>query len=274
MALTGAILHEPMAPLPARVPGTLRAILQKCLAKEPSRRYQSARRSPRRVGDDASGSAAAVIAAGVASDMTPRLARGRVARWGAVAAARRRHRGGRRVECDAPANCRPLSRTTITLGPDESFVGDGPSVAISPDGRRIAYTARQGGQQRLYVRPLDRFEATPLAGTDGATMPFFSPDGRWVGFFANGKLQKVSIEGGTPVTLCDAPRGRGADWGPDDSIIFAPDGNTGLSQIAAAGGAPRILTTLNAKRASSVTAHRRFCPAARRCSSPSSPVRN
>ena len=81
-------------------------------------------------------------------------------------------------------------------------------------------------------------------------MPFFSPDGRWVGFFASGKLQKVSIDGGTPVTLCDAPRGRGADWGPDDSIVFAPDGNTGLSQISAAGGAPRILTTLSGKEAS------------------------
>ena len=100
----------------------------------------------------------------------------------------------------APA--RPLSRMTITLGPDESFVGDWVSVAISPDGRRIAYAARRGGQQRLYVRPLDRFEATPLAGTEGATMPFFSPDGLWVGFFASGKLQKVSIEGGAPVTLC------------------------------------------------------------------------
>ena len=109
-------------------------------------------------------------------------------------------------------------------------------------------SARRGERQRLYVRPLDRFEATELAGTEGASMPFFAPDGLWVGFFASGKLQKVSVDGGAPVTLCDAPRGRGGDWGPDDSIIFAPDGNTGLSQIAAAGGTPRILTTLNVEK--------------------------
>src|SRR4029077_11151339 len=119
---------------------------------------------------------------------------------------------------------RPLSRMTITLGPDESIIDDWPAVAISPDGRRVAYVAHRGDQQRLFVRPLDRFEATLLAGTDGASMPFFSPDGRGGGFFGSGKLQKVAIEGGTPITLCDAPRGRGADWGPDDSIIFAPDG--------------------------------------------------
>ena len=248
VALTGAILHQPMAPLPARVSGTLRAILQKCLAKEPSQRYQSAAEVRAVLEMMRPDPAAAVIAAGVASDTTPRPARGRVARWVAVAAL------AGVVVVVAAWNLmrnrelpdRSLSRTTITLGPDESIVDEQP-IAISPDGRRIAYTARQGGQQRLYVRPLDRFEATALAGTNGASRPFFSPDGRWVGFFASGKLQKVSIEGGAPVTLCDAPRGRGADWGPDDSIIFAPNGNTGLSQIPAAGGAPRILTTLNAK---------------------------
>ena len=105
VALTGAILHEPMAPLPARVPGTLRAILQKCLAKEPSQRYQSAAEIRAVLEMTRPDPAAAVIAAGVAGDTTPRPARGRVVRWGAVAALARRRRGGRRVECDAPGAC-------------------------------------------------------------------------------------------------------------------------------------------------------------------------
>jgi serine/threonine-protein kinase len=247
VALTGAILHEPMAPLPSRVPATLRAILQKCLAKEPSQRYQSAAEVRAVLEMMRPDPAAAVKAAGVASDTTPRLARSRVARWSAVAGiAGVAVIAAWSVTRQAPAQ--QLSRVTITLGPNESFVGDAVSVAISPEGRRVAYVARRGEQQLLYVRLLDRFEAMPLAGTEGASQPFFSPDGRWLGFFAGGKLRKVPVEGGAPVTLCDAPRGRGADWGPDDSIIFAPDGNTGLSQIAAAGGVPRPITTLDGKK--------------------------
>ena len=250
LALTGAIQHEPMAPLPSRVPGTLRAILQKCLAKEPSQRYQSAAEIRAVLEMTRPDPAAAAIAPGVASDPEPRRTRrtrGRIIGWGAVAALAAVVAVVAAWAVMRPAPARPLSRTTISLGPDESFASDWGTIAISPDSRRIAYAARHGGQQRVYVRPLDRFEATALAGTEGGDLPFFSPDGLWIGFFANGKLQKVSIEGGAPVTLADAPRGRGADWGPDDSIIFAPDGNTGLSQIAAAGGTPRVLTTLNTK---------------------------
>ena len=248
LALTGAILHEPMPALPARVPGTLRAILQKCLAKEPSQRYQSAAEIRAVLEMTRPDPGAAAIAPDVAGSSTPRPTRGHLAHWSAVAALAGVIAvvAAWNVLREAPAIA--LSRMTITLGSDESFVGDGPSVAISPDGHRVVYAARRGDQQRLYVRPLDRFEATLLAGTDGATLPFFSPDGRWGGFFASGKLQKVSIDGGRPVTLCDAPRGRGADWGPDDSIIFAPDGNTGLFQVSAAGGVPRILTTLDSKK--------------------------
>jgi serine/threonine-protein kinase len=249
-ALTGAILHEPMAPLPARVSGTLRAMLQKCLAKEPSQRYQSAAEVRAVLEMTRPEPAASVIAAGADSDSTPRSARGRVARWVAVAALAGVVAGIAAWTTRRQAPATPLSRMTITLGPDESFADEWMPLAISPDGRRIAYVARRGGQQRLYLRPLDRFEATPLAGTEDGYLPFFSPDGLWLGFFASGKLQKVSIEGGTPVILCDAPRGRGADWGPDNSIIFAPDGNTGLSQISAAGGVPRILTTLNGQESS------------------------
>ena len=251
VALTGAILHEPMAPLPVRIPGTLRTVLQKCLAKEPSQRYQSAAEIRAVLEMIRPYQDAVVIGPEVANGKAGRFARGRIAGWSVVAAL---------IGVVAVVAVRdlmresasPLSRLTITLGPDESLVADPllplSPVAISPDGRQVAYVARRGERQRLYVRPVDRFEARLIAGTEDAQGPFFSPDGRWLGFFASGKLRKVSTEEGAPVTLCDAPQGRGADWGPDDSIVFAPEQNAGLLQISAMGGSPRSVTTLSSAR--------------------------
>src|SRR5262249_50454580 len=85
----------------------------------------------------------------------------------------------------------------------------------------------------------------PLAGTEGATDPFFSPDGKWIGFFAQGMLQKVSVSGGTPQIICDAPLDAGGTWGQDGIIYFAPTVNSGLWSVRAAGGKPQELTKLD-----------------------------
>ncbi len=93
---------------------------------------------------------------------------------------------------------------------------------------------------------MDRFESTPLPGTEDGTGPFFSPDGQWIGFFAGGKLKKVSVNGGQPVTLCEAPNPAGASWGPDDAIVFTPTFTmSSLMRIPAAGGTPHKLTEPN-----------------------------
>ena len=118
-----------------------------------------------------------------------------------------------------------------------------PALALSPSGHGLIFVAREGGTQRLYLRALDRFEASPIAGSDGAAAPFFSPDGEWVGFFAHGKLEKVALAGGEPLILCDSPYPYGASWGEDGSILFAPDYASGLRRAAAAGGPPTVLTT-------------------------------
>ena len=98
------------------------------------------------------------------------------------------------------------------------FVED---VAVSPDGSYLVYVGSRGGHSQLYLRRMNPpGESRPIPGTDGADDPFFSPDGRWVGFFAGAKLQKVAISGGPPVVLCTAPGHRGASWGPDDTIVF------------------------------------------------------
>ena len=135
------------------------------------------------------------------------------------------------------------------------------TVTVSPDGRRLAFIATDAtGKRLLWVRPLDSLAAQPLAGTDDANHPFWSPDSRFIGFFAAGKLKKIEVTGGSPSTLCNAPNGRGGDWNRDDVIIFAPDNRTGLSRVSAAGGEPSPVTTLDSSRQESTHRFPRFLP--------------
>jgi len=139
----------------------------------------------------------------------------------------------------------PLTRTTITLpsGQELDTRGGAHPLAIAPDGRRIAYVADAGGRTLLYIRSLDAFEPKPIAGTEGAQYPFFSPDAEWLAFFAAGKLKRVAVRGGSPLTICDVPIvGHGADWAPDGTIVFDP-GNAGLVRVPATGGVPEPLTS-------------------------------
>ncbi len=135
------------------------------------------------------------------------------------------------------------------------------AFALSPDGRLLAFTGRRGDQLHLYLRPFDTGDAIEVNGTDGAGSPFFSPDGAWIGFWADGKIKKVRADGGPIMDVCaTSPTGGdqkassdrslhgeivGASWGSDDTIVFAlPFG--GLWQVAARGGVPTSFTTLRA----------------------------
>ncbi len=152
----------------------------------------------------------------------------------------------------------PITRLALTLteqlgstraGLDENV------VALSPDGKRLVYVTVQG----LYLRPMDSLQASPIPGTEEALSAFFSPDGQWVGFFTDGELKKVSISGGAPLTLCDAAGVRGASWGTDNTIVFGQTG-AGLSQVSAAGGTPRQLTTLDSKTGETDQIHPQILP--------------
>src|SRR5262249_2194537 len=147
-------------------------------------------------------------------------------------------------------------RLAVTLPTGNRLVlGNTPVLSLSPHGSRLVYVANHGGSTQLYVRAIDRLEATPIPGTEGAESPFFSPDGQSVGFFAEGKLKKVSLSGGAPMTLCSASLNRGASWGPDDTIIFTPtDSISGLFEVSADGGTPKPLTTPDRKKGE--TSHR------------------
>ena len=136
---------------------------------------------------------------------------------------------------------RSLVRLDVDLGPDVSLGSvPGATQIISPDGTRIVYVS----QNRLFTRRLDQPKATELGGTQGAFAPFFSPDGQWVAFFAGSKLQKISVDGGSAIILCDARLGRGGSWGEDGNIIAALSGTAGLSRIPSAGGPPTPVTDL------------------------------
>ena len=142
---------------------------------------------------------------------------------------------------------RQSMRLSAEIGADASlYTANGSSVILSPDGTRLALVAAGSDQKRrIYVRSLDQLQATALSGTENAYDPFFSPDGQWIGFFADAKLKKISVQGGAAVTLCDAADDRGGDWGEDGTIVFTKDTGSALSKVSSAGGTPQPLTTLD-----------------------------
>ncbi|HKE28904.1 MAG TPA: protein kinase [Bryobacteraceae bacterium] len=138
---------------------------------------------------------------------------------------------------------RPLMWLNVDLGPD-ARAGRDFTAAISPDGTRLVYSIGDPRASRLAVRSLGQPNATPLAGTEGGGNPFFSPNGEWVVFGAGHKLQKISIHGGSPITLCDAASLRGGAWGEDGFIVAALSPQAGLSRVPENGGSPQPLAKL------------------------------
>jgi eukaryotic-like serine/threonine-protein kinase len=143
-------------------------------------------------------------------------------------------------------------RQYVVLPPADSAFGVGvvdrtPSFAISPDARRLVFAASSPGiGLRLWLRPLDALTAYPIPGTEGAASPFWSPDGLSVGFFADGKLKRVDVAGGMPLTIADASSGSGGSWNRNGDIVYAPTPQGPLWYVAAAGGTPTAITRLGA----------------------------
>jgi len=136
----------------------------------------------------------------------------------------------------------PLVRLDVDLGASvdiASAPGAGSRIILSPDGGRLVYMS----QSKLYTRRLDQTTSTELKGADSASAPFFSPDGKWVAFFADGKLKKISVDGGAAIAICDAA-GNGGSWGDDGNIVFSPSASDGLAKIPAGGGTPSPVTKL------------------------------
>jgi Tol biopolymer transport system component len=142
-----------------------------------------------------------------------------------------------------PTAVAPRLRLSLNLPPGFRLDDANAALALSPDGQRLAIAASgPESNQRLWIRPLAGDQPQALAGTEDATYPFWSPDGTSLGFFAGGKLKALEVVSGSVRTIADAPNGRGASWGADDTIAFAPDYRSALFIVSAAGGAPQQVT--------------------------------
>jgi serine/threonine protein kinase/Tol biopolymer transport system component len=241
--------------LPADTPGSVRSVLRRCLKKDPHVRLRDIADARVEMLEEISPSAVAIPA-------PPRFPLRWVLSISAATLVIGLLAGLMIMKFLGPATSpisKPVVRSVVrleygqwlsglSLGPPFGF--DRPTrtaMAVSSDGRFMVYASvkeNPGPQNKscLYLRRFDELEAKPIAGTEGGISPFLSPDDRWVGFWNEGKLMKVSIEGGVPAALCDVSMPFGFSWGDDHQIVFAPARGSGLSRIPAEGGKPETLT--------------------------------
>lgn len=243
-AVTYSIVNEdpePVTGLRAGLPLELERIIGKALAKEPAERYQHI--------DDFATDLRAVrraLDAGLAKGKTEPARTEKHApdgsKWKsyvpwAIAALLGAALLFSLIWGKAPPPAPPReARFVIPIPPEQRLtaVADWP-FDVSPDGGKLVYAAESGGATRLYLRRIEEFDASPLPGTEGARYPFFSPDGRWVGFFAADQLLKVSLSGGAPTLICRTEgEVAGASWGPDGTIVFGSE--LGLRKVSDSGG--------------------------------------
>ena len=230
------------AALPRETPASVRRVLRRCLDRDPKTRFHDI--ADARIEMDAAPEPAAAPAAPTAEPV-------RRAPWLAALSALLLLAG---IGWWMALRPRPVAaaaavRYAVTLpAADQLPFDDMPVLDLSRDGRLLVFVSNHQGRSQLSVRARDRIEPRPVAGTEGASSPFFSPDGQWIGFFADGKLKKVPTEGGVATTLADAPNNRGGVWLADDAIVYAPDYTSGLMRISSRGGKPEMLTSLDAGR--------------------------
>ncbi len=253
MSLMRSIMSDtppPVSSLQPVAPLALDRLIATCLAKDPDDRWQSARDVWRELKWllDSSSSTSVDVSAGdktVAHVLQKKISVVAATAFvvlGAAAAAAivwaLKPTAGR-----TPPS---VARLSVSLPPGDR-IGDPnrPSIALSPDGKSLAYVGYHGGTTQIFVRAVDSMNSRPIPGTERGVAPFFSPDGEWIGFFATGRLKKVPASGGAVQNVCDAASGMGAAWAADDTIYFAPFNTSALSKVSASGGTPTPATTLD-----------------------------
>jgi serine/threonine-protein kinase len=217
--------------LPADTPPAIRELLRRCLDRDVKTRLRDIGEA--RIAIDRPREAAPVVS-------VPVERKRRVLPWAVALAVMAGLAGAGWWRATRPTD-RPLMWLSVDLGPD-ARAGRDFTAAISPDGTRLVFPIGDSGASRLAVRPLGQPNAVPLAGTEGGANPFFSPDGEWVGFGAGGKLKKIPIHGGPPITLCDSGTLHGGAWGEDGFIVASFGNGAGLSRVPENGGSPQPLT--------------------------------
>ena len=230
--------------LPRSLPSTIRFLLSRCLQKDPAKRLQHID-GARILIEEALAGAVPVLPLGASrpSQWT------RAMPW-SIAGVAVLVAGLALWNLSSPSSTLQTAMgLVVTLPTNEQMANlDRPALTLSPDGTHLAYVATRNGTAQLYLHSLDEPEAQPIPGTEDASSPFFSPNGRWLGFFAEAKLKKVSVSGGVPVTLCDITSpGATASWTADETIVLRPHSGSGLFQVPEGGGTPQPLTTLDSE---------------------------
>jgi serine/threonine protein kinase len=236
--LAGIVKVDPdWSPLPQSTPWPIRSLLRHCLRKDPKRRLQSITDAALAIEEAqlTPAASAAEANAGRRRSLVPILSVGIIVVLIAALAIV--------VMQSRKAPVQPVeTRFPLSIPPNLSLLSgrSDTAIALSPDGRRLAYVARAGSTTQIYSRSMDSLDAVPIHGTEGASGPFFSADGEWIGFYSHGKLKKVPVAGGEALSLLDPAFDRGSTWLPDDSIVFG-GADSGLWQVSASGGAPKKL---------------------------------
>jgi serine/threonine-protein kinase len=259
--LAAVLRTEPdFAALPSNLSPQVRELLRRCLEKNPKRRWQAAGDLRIEIENVQANPVAEKIQTAVPAVMIRDVRRERV--LGTIAALAIVTLVGTLLiwapwrTAPAITSATPM-RLNVELGTDvglaPNIIGNS-ALALSSDGSVLAFVGTKNGISQIYLRRLGQLQASPLAGTSGAQSPFFSPDGQWLAFFADGKLKKISVTGGAAVTLADAPNQRGGSWGDDGNIVFSPNSISGISlqRVSSAGGKVEPLTKL----AEAETGHR------------------
>ncbi len=245
-SLIAAILASqppPISSVQPVMPPALDHVVKKCLEKDPEDRWQSAHdvASELRWIGEAGSQAGVPTTLSVRRRSRERLAWGLALAFAAAGAGGlgwALHLRGALHEADRPFRVELVPPPEIAVAP----VVQG-ALALSPDGRRMAFVAGGDTRSSLAVRDLATGETKRLAGTDGATFPFWSPDSRWIAFFSEGRLRKIEAAGGPVQAVCEANAGRGGSWGRDGAIVFAPDITGPLVKVPAGGGTPTPTTS-------------------------------
>jgi len=251
-SVIAAILEREPPSVAGVAPPALDRLLSRCLAKDPEQRWQSAR------------DLRAALDLAMAPQAGAPVARGKPLPWIVAAVLAIVAAVALWALWRAPVAVERAFRFHVNVPPGAEFVLASNGNAISPDGRSIAFVAASGGTPKLWVQQLDSLTARELPGTDGAQFPFWSPDSRSIGFFADGKLKRIDPSGGPAAVLTEATNARGGAWSEDGTIIFAPQTTGGLQKIPASGGTQTLYTQLDA--ASPEVNHRwpQFLPGGRK----------
>ena len=240
--------------LPPGVPPAVRRLLRRCLERDPRERLRDIGEARIALREALEPGAAAAARASESAPPGPSSAV-RLAPWLAAAllagALVWLLASGGAPSRSAPGSVRsPVVALRLPEGlsiplDSRGIYGQTAVLAIAPDGSQVAFLEGTGSGP-IYLRGIESDELRPLEGTAGSSSPFFSPDGRWVGFFSPGKLRKISVDGGRPIDLADSTLDRGAVWCPDGSIVYAPSPTSGLLRLPPGGGAPVVLTEVDA----------------------------